>query len=708
MMCDDVDIQLWGISFNPVEYNKEHSQTVEAFCETTVVDFTSISDDLTFHWTLTTETDMPDVPIIGTGNIPVFTPVSYEPETVELDYHIIAKNGSKTFCEFNYKYVVTPSPNLGEPELLISPVETTVTEGSELTITITTTRRSKKAVPITLVPSMSNLLNLPNNIVIPLGSNSIELSIPTIDNDSYHLPQTFTLNAISDGHNEGQCFITINDDEQPMNTNQWQLLKQWYAAQNGSEWRNTWTFGSTAETTNQPYGVTMSEGQVTGINLGNNNLTGDFSPIIFQLPQLQSLDLSNNSLKGDFGALIAGTLPESMVQQQLTILDISHNGISGNIGELGRIFPNLVSLNASYNLIEDVTPVLPGTLTSLNLSHQTITREMSLSELCAGRDRLVEVAPTILLYRHSTTPIYDSDFTMTLNDGQGWQTTLKAGPSWEVTGGGRLVWTHESGTTVAAVANREGHTATIAMDFTSGDADFDFLTDIVDLQKTVNFALNDNQNGVFNFISTDLIADGIINLLDIVRLVNLMLVNTNSQQVMGNNNPVGYPTSTSDTTDESAMASVFFEDGCLMLNSSRPVAALDIIIEADNGSGIRWKASQMTVARKDTKHLTRFIAYSLKGNEFESGKTILATIGEGDAHIVSAQLVESDATRITTSVGEDVITNNIIDIDCNNATDNDGWYTLGGIRLVKRPNHPGIYIHNGHRIMITTSKIDKP
>ena len=709
MTCHDVDLQLWGISFNPAEYNKEHSQTVEAFCETTVVDFTPISDDLTFQWTLTTETDMPGVPTTGTGNIPVFTPVSYETENEELDYHITGKKGSKVFCEFDYKYIITPSPDLGTPDLQLSPAETTVTEGGEVALTVTTTRRSKKAVAVTLVPSVGDLVNVPKNLVIPIGSNAVEVSIPTIDNDSYHLAQTLTLTAISDGHNDGQCTITINDDEQPMADSQWKLLKQWYAAQNGSQWRNTWTFGSTAAATNQPYGVTMSDGQVTAIDVSNNNLTGDFSPLILQLPQLQTLDLSNNSLTGDFGALIAGTLPESMVQQQLTTLDISHNEISGNIGELGRLFPNLVTLNASYNLIEDVTPALPGTLTTFDVSHQTIARELSLNALSAGRDRLTEVAPTVLLYRHGTTPSYDSGFTMTLNDGEGWQTTLKAGPSWAVTGSGRLVWTHESGTTVAATAGSGGHTATIAMDFINGDTDFDFLTDIVDLQKTLNFALNDNQSGVFNFTSTDLMADGAINVLDIVRLVNLMLADTDPQQVKGHHYLVEASDVMSSTTtdDEPAMASVFIEDGRLMLNSLRPVAAMDIVVEADNGSDIKWKATPLTVARKDTKRLTRLIAYSLTGHEIESGTTLLATLGAGDARVVSAQLVERDATRITTSVGEDTVTNGISDID-SSVADNDGWYTIGGIRLARRPSQPGIYIHHGRRTVITTSTQEKP
>ena len=708
MTCENVDIQLWGISFNPAEYSKEHSQTVESFCPTPAVDFTPISDDLTFKWTLTTETDMPNVPTTDTGNIPVFTPASYEEEDVELDYHIIAKNGSKTFCEFDYKYIITPSPNLGTPDLQLSPAESTVTEGGELALTIATTRRSKKAVTVTLVPSQSDMLNVPKSVVIPSGSNAVDVSIPTIDNDSYHVAQTFTLTAISDGHNDALCTITINDNEQPMNTNQWKLLKQWYAAQNGSAWRNTWTFGSTAAATNQPYGVTMSEGQVTGIDLRNNNLTGNFSPIILQLPQLQSLDLSSNSLTGDFGALIAGALPESMVQQQLTSLDISHNEIKGNIGELGRMFPNLVTLNASYNLIEDVTPALPGTLTNFNVSHQTITRQLTLSDLSAGRDRLAEVAPTVLLYRHGTTPTYDSEFNMTLNDGEGWQTNLKAGPAWAVTGSGRRVWTHENGTTVDATATRDGHTATIAIDFISGDTDFDFLTDIVDLQKDINFALNDNQNGVFNFIAANLMDDNVINVLDMVRLINIMLANGPQQAKGYNINGEATPMRHANET-EPVLASVFIDNGQLVLNSLRPVAAMDIVIEADHPRDIKWKANQMTVSRKDTNHSAHLIVYSLMGNEIESGRTILATMGAGNARIVSAQLVERDATRINTSVGEDTVTNGISDIsNDSNADDNDAWYTLGGIRLDKRPARPGVYIHHGRRTVITTSTIQKP
>ena len=84
-------------------------------------------------------------------------------------------------------------------------------------------------------------------------------------------------------------------------------------------------------------------------------------------------------------------------------------------------------------------------------------------------------------------------------------------------------------------------------------------------------------------------------------------------------------------------------------------------------------------------------------------------MGAGEARIVSAQLVERDATRISTKVGDDTVSTGISDIDSDSKlSGDDGWYTLGGIRLGHRPSHPGVYIHQGRRFVITSSTFEKP
>ena len=601
-------------------------------------------------------------------------------------------NGDVTLTYTYDKWVI--------PDLTIAFAADTVAEGQALVATVGRTRLTKQPVDITVQSSLTGRLTLPSVITIPAGKESIDVRLATVNDEVYTAPRELALTINADRHNSANSHVIIIDDELPMADSQWALLKQWHDAQDGPQWTRKWTFGATSVDTDQPYGVTMRDGQVTGVSLSNNNLGGDFSSLILTLPSLETLDLSRNHLAGDLAEVLAGTAANA----SLKVLDVSRNQLSGDLATIASLLPQLTRLNASYNQIEEISEALPAGIAANNLdvSHQTIGRQLTLSDISENRDQLVAAMPSVMLYNGGS-DLYDTSSTMTLNDGQGWRATLVAGPNWAVTGSGRQVWTNESGTTVTATTSKGSHTATIAVDFGSGDTDFDYLTDIVDLQKTINFAMNDNQNGVFNLTSADLMTDGTINLLDVVRMVNLLLTDIAPLQAKG------YHRAPARVMEGSPQASLYIEDGRLMLNSMRPVAAMDIVIEADNGRDIKWQADQMTVTRKDMGTYTHIIVYSPKGNEIESGETILATMGAGDARIVSAQLVERDATRITTAVGDDTVANGISDIGNNNtADDNDGWYTLGGVRLSKRPSQPGVYIHHGRRTVITTSTIQKP
>ena len=607
--------------------------------------------------------------------------------------HDQTQNGDVTLT-YTYEKWVTP-------DLTIAFTNDTVAEGQALIANIGRNRLIKQPVDITVQSSLTNRITLPSVITIPAGKESINVSLATVDDDIYTAPCELTLTVNADRHNAAQNHIFIVDNESPMADSQWRILKQWYNAQEGQQWTHNWTFGATSEFTDQPYGVTMRDGQVTGVSLGNNNLGGDFSPLILNLPNIETLDLSRNHLTGNLANVLTGIESNTILKS----LDVSHNQLSGDLATLTPILPQLMRLNASYNQIEEISEALPEGITANNLdvSHQTISRQLTMSELSENRDQLVAAMPSVMLYNgNRSTGLYDDSSTMTLNDEQGWRVTLAAGPNWMVSGSGRQVWNHESGTTVTATTSKGGHTATLAVDFGRGDSNFDYLTDIVDLQKTLNFSMNDNQNGVFNLSSIDLMADGTIDLLDVVRLVNILLADIAPKQNKG------FYRAPAKMLEGTPQASLFIQDGCLMLNSMRPVAAMDIIIETDNGRGFKWEADLMTVARKDMDTFTHLIVYSPKGYEIESGETLLATLGTGSARIVSAQLVERDATRIITSVGDDTVTNGVCDTVETNTNTDDGWYTLGGLRLNKRPTQPGVYIHHGKRTVITTTIYDKP
>jgi len=575
------------------------------------------------------------------------------------------------------------------PDLTIALATDTLTEGGALNVTIGRTRLARQAIDVAVASNLAGRLTLPSRITVPAGKESVTVKLPTVDDDVYTAPRTLQLSVSAERHNAAAAQVLIVDNELPMADAQWQLLRQWNTAQQGTKWTHKWTFAATPAATDQPYGVTMRDGQVTAISLASNKLGGNLSPLVLRLPALEHLDLSNNQLGGDLATLLGGLEANAT----LRTLDVSHNQLGGDLAPLATLLPQLTRLNASYNQIEEISEVLPKSITSLDVSHQTIGRTLTLSDLSTSRDHLVDVLPSVMLYDNGT---YADQSTMTLADGNGWRTSLVAGPDWTVTGSGRQVWTHESGATVTATTSRGGHTATVAVDFGSGDTDFDYLTDIVDLQKTVNFAMNDNQSGVFNLTSADLMTDGSIDLLDVVRMVNLLLSDIAPLQAKG------YHRAPSREADASPQASLYIEDGRLVLFTMRPVAALDLVVEADNGRDIEWKATDLTVTRKDMGRYTHLIAYSTKGNVIESGETVLATMGAGEARLVSAQLVEPDATRIITAVGDDSTTNGVSEVDADRPSDDDGWYTIGGIRLGQRPTHPGVYIHHGRRTVITT------
>lgn len=110
LSCEGVDLKLWGVSFNPAQIEKLSSQLVYSGEKTTEVDFSPISADLTFSWTLTNTPDAASGYLTsGVRTIPGMTIVNEGVGNCDLVYHIKGTREGVTFCEFNYTITVTPS-----------------------------------------------------------------------------------------------------------------------------------------------------------------------------------------------------------------------------------------------------------------------------------------------------------------------------------------------------------------------------------------------------------------------------------------------------------------------------------------------------------------------------------------------------------------------------------------------------------------------
>ncbi|MBV6646295.1 MAG: VCBS repeat-containing protein [Cyclobacteriaceae bacterium] len=91
------------------------------------------------------------------------------------------------------------------------------------------------------------------------------------------------------------------------------------------------------------------EGRLTGLVLGNNNLTGKIPVEVTTLDQLEAFDLANNQLEG--------IIPDSLNRMiALRSINLSNNNLSGGIPlKIGEI-PGLVNINFSNNQLQGLLP----------------------------------------------------------------------------------------------------------------------------------------------------------------------------------------------------------------------------------------------------------------------------------------------------------------------------------------------------------------
>ena len=110
MSCVGVDLQLWGISFNPAQIEALNNQFIHSGEKTKEVDFSSVSPDLTYTWSLsTTPAHVTGFVNSGERNIPSMTIVNEGEGNCDLVYIIKGTHEGTLFCEFTNTITVTPA-----------------------------------------------------------------------------------------------------------------------------------------------------------------------------------------------------------------------------------------------------------------------------------------------------------------------------------------------------------------------------------------------------------------------------------------------------------------------------------------------------------------------------------------------------------------------------------------------------------------------
>lgn len=107
---EGVDLKLWDISFNPGQIAKLSNQTIPSGGKTKEVDFSPISSDLTFAWSVaSTPATVSGYETAGTRSIPAMVLVNEGEGNYNLTYNVVGSRNGVTFCEFTNTITIAPA-----------------------------------------------------------------------------------------------------------------------------------------------------------------------------------------------------------------------------------------------------------------------------------------------------------------------------------------------------------------------------------------------------------------------------------------------------------------------------------------------------------------------------------------------------------------------------------------------------------------------
>lgn len=423
------------------------------------------------------------------------------------------------------------------------------------------------------------------------------------------------------------------------NEDDWNALVALHDSTNGNGWYNAWNIAGGIEQMGKFAGVTFTKGRITSIDLSYNNLSGSFPAGILSLPMLESLYLSNNSLTG---ALPVAASPS------LKTIDISCNALTGNAGTFIKGIPNLTAMYASNNKISDIFPY-PASSVYVDLRYQTIDKVYDF-DLTKGYTSLFMTLPTVCTYAPNGGYV---GFTLATDDGYypEWQVGAYAsnGTPYLYMMTGDNAYKKESGEELYYVSTSDASYGTkmkARFSFAPGDANFTGDIDVLDLQSTISYIFGRYDSTLpYNFTASNLFEDSYINVQDVVCEVNLLLAN----------NEVETPSISSYSREtETVEASLYWEDGELILNTSVPVAAIDMII--DNAADVKWDVERfgLVASVKSGAGMTHAVIYSLTGATIPAGETVLAVASSAKAKVVKAEMADLSAQPIGVAVNKEI------------------------------------------------------
>ena len=418
-------------------------------------------------------------------------------------------------------------------------------------------------------------------------------------------------------------------------------LKNFYNRLGGPEWTpKQWSFATNGRQREDFPGVTFdAKGCVTAIELPENNIKGKLGDWNLYLPKLNRLNLSNNHLSGDLAPFVA---------------------------ELG----NLVELFVSDNELTEISYELPSSIEEFSAEQQN-TKEteegLEFVDMSALAPVLVYMSsdfelrglPSLFTYnwmdRKRTLP---SNIGVISPQGRNvqWAVLLNRSDDAESNSYGYeyLEWylgsdykQPQDQPAVLTCYNEGFHGSAYPaiIRWVPGDADFSGYTDVLDVQYTLSYILNNLYGSRFNYSAANTYEDDVMNVQDIVCTVNLVLANEAEEEAPA----LARRRARSRMALEPVRASLFAKDEKIVVASSEKVAALDVELEgvSTDEVSLLLNRQDFQMMGRNTRRGARFVIFSPTGKTLPEGCSDVLVVSKA-TRLVAAQLSNAQAREIRT------------------------------------------------------------
>ena len=386
--------------------------------------------------------------------------------------------------------------------------------------------------------------------------------------------------------------------QDPIAESEYKALVEIFKASNGEQWSQPWDVSENNIHEGGWKGVSYNNGHIIGLNLENNNLTGQLADVFDALPELANINMSQNKL--------SGKMPQTLIKSDnLKRVILADNQFSA----MDTAFAAKVDLNIARQSVHKG---------DFPLSTWSMLEDSGMNRYDHTSGTFANSQTYMLIMGSYSTNI-------TLNDQTPFQ-LVSLRREWNVPNGQLLELNQTKG---SAMNTRIRHNLV----FKNGDSNMDGVVNVLDIQQTVNYTFK-SYTGYFNYIATDLNNDKNVNVLDIVRIAT-EIQNTGLQKLA------------LESRSSTGIVELSIENGILYMTSSIPVGAFDIRLTGVN-------ADKMENLLTDTNHQvavnrngneTSIIAFSLESGDYLSGKFAIAKVG--DATFEDAVIADADAQPVS-------------------------------------------------------------